>query len=78
MKKLGKIKLNQLSKNEIGAKEKSKLLGGQGDCSGDCACGCDQQSFDNTTVNKNANEAGGYKPYSGFSRIDGFWETSCF
>ena len=77
MKNLSKLKLNQLSKNEIAATEQSKLLGGQGDCRGDCACGCDQQSFDNTTVNKNANEAGPYVPYSGFSRVDGFWAGNC-
>lgn len=77
MKKLGKLKLNELNKAGMENREMSKLQGGQGDCSGSCACGCDQQTFDNTTVNRNANEPGGYTPYSGFDREDGFWAGDC-
>ncbi|MFV0268887.1 MAG: TIGR04149 family rSAM-modified RiPP [Draconibacterium sp.] len=76
MKKLGKLKLNQLSKDRIENREMEKLIGGQGDCSGSCACGCDQQNFDNTTVNRNANNTT-YTPYSGFDREDGFWAGDC-
>lgn len=39
MKKLGKIKLNQFSKDELERRKMNALKGGCGSCS--CACGCE-------------------------------------
>lgn len=68
---LKKIKLNNLLNVELQEKQMRELLGGQGDCSGSCACGCDGSS--STSDNRNANNTR-YTPYSGFNRIDGFWQ----
>ncbi|MDR0602922.1 MAG: TIGR04149 family rSAM-modified RiPP [Bacteroidales bacterium] len=40
MKKLGKIKLNQLSKDELIQREMSALRGGNCCCTCDCSCTC--------------------------------------
>jgi natural product precursor len=40
MKKLGKLKLNQFSKAELGRKELSNLRGGEYYSGGSCKCGC--------------------------------------
>lgn len=74
MKNLKKIKLNQMSTDSLKAKQMRELLGGQGDCKGSCACGCDGSST--TSTNRDANNTT-YTPYSGFNRFDGFWSGSC-
>lgn len=77
MKKLGKLKLNHISKVEMEKREMGQLAGGSGDCSGSCACGCDGGTGgSSTSSNRNANNTD-YTPYSGFSRVDGFWNTDC-
>lgn len=71
MKNLKRIKLNQMSNDILKEKQMRELLGGQGDCSGSCACGCDGSS--STSSNRDANNTT-YTPYSGFNREDGFWD----
>lgn len=52
MKKLGKIKLNQLNEVEVNEKEMNRLIGGR-NC---CACGCfTSPSVDNSIANYNGN-----------------------
>ena len=53
MKKLGKIKLNQLSKAEMEKRELSKLMGGE-----NCECGCAGPS--STYWNSTTNDDYGY------------------
>lgn len=72
MKTLKKIKLNRMSTDSLRVKQMRELLGGQGDCSGSCACGCDGSS--STSANRDANNTT-YTPYSGFNRLDGFWDN---
>lgn len=48
MKKLSKLKLNELSKTEIEKRELSKLLGGE-----NCECGCAGTSSSNANFNAN-------------------------
>ena len=49
MKKICKLKLNQLSKNDMEKREMNNLRGG-GDC---CGCGChwDSSAYDNLNEN---------------------------
>lgn len=75
MKTLKRIKLNQMSNDTLKEKQMRELLGGQGDCSGSCACGCDGSS--STSSNRDANNTT-YTPYSGFTRLDGFWDGCRF
>ncbi|MDO4754710.1 MAG: TIGR04149 family rSAM-modified RiPP [Parabacteroides sp.] len=70
MKNFKKIKLNQMSSDSLRTKQMRILLGGQGDCTGSCACGCDGSS--STSANRDANNTT-YTPYSGFNRVDGFF-----
>ena len=51
MKKLSKLKLNQLSSSELNERELSLLLGG----AGNCCCGCNGPS--STSANSSANNA---------------------
>lgn len=57
MKKLGKIKLNQLNKAELSERELNRLLGGT-NC---CLCGCRGSSSNGQ--NGAANTAGGTSGY---------------
>lgn len=75
MKTLRKLKLNQLAMSEIEDQKMNRLLGGQGDCSGSCACGCDYEGTpggSSTSSNRSANNTD-YTPYSGFNKEEGFW-----
>ncbi len=54
MKKLNKIKLNQLNKDELEKRQMNSIYGG---CSSHCGCGCAAGS--GTYDNGNANYAGG-------------------
>ena len=52
MKKLGKIKLNQLNEVEVNEKEMNRLIGGR-NC---CACGCEtSDSVANNLANYDGN-----------------------
>lgn len=53
MKKLSKLKLTQLSQNELSEREMNSLQGGL-----NCSCGCNGPST--TNDNKDANIKGGY------------------
>lgn len=55
--KLKKISLRSLNDNEMRAKERSHLIGGQ-----ECGCGCDGPS--STSSNMSANYAHEYNPSS--------------
>lgn len=70
MKTLQKIKLTKICKSNLEYRQMKDLLAGAGDCSGACACGCDGSS--STFDNRNANNTT-YTPYSGFNRVDAFW-----
>jgi natural product precursor len=62
MKKLEKLKLNQLSKAEMEKREMNHLKGG--DC---CGCGCHYTGSGGSSAyhNLNANQANGYHSYGG-------------
>ena len=62
MKKLGKLKLNQLSKGEMGNKEMNYLKGGS-----DCGCSCYYKDSGGSSVqdNGNANLANDQHSYGG-------------
>ncbi len=57
MKKLGKLKLNVLSDNNLTDKEMNELKGGR-----DCTCSCNgpSSSSDNKSANYNLGSNGGY------------------
>jgi natural product precursor len=57
MKKLGKIKLNQFSKNELKRRRMNALRGGN-DCS-ECTCSCTSVTFpsSDSPIRTNANTA---------------------
>lgn len=63
MKNIGKLKLTQLSKAELGKRELNRLVGGE-NC---CACGCHgpSSSYDNYTANINGGASGLYSPGGG-------------
>lgn len=64
-----------MSADSLKTRQMRELLGGQGDCAGSCACGCDGSST--TSTNRDANNST-YTPYSGFNRMDGFWQGCNF
>ncbi len=70
MKKLGKIKLNQLNKAEMKKREMSYLIGGE--C---CGCGCNGSS--STSANANANWNNGYSSsYGGGEKRCQCWDDN--
>ena len=73
MKTLKKLKLIQLSKNELENREMGMTRGGNGSC---CICGCRywDDGGSSTVDNGNANNAGGLEsPGGGWGNGD-FWE----
>jgi natural product precursor len=72
MKKLGLLKLNQISRAEMDEREMNVLLGG--DCTS-CACGC---YVADTYTNANANNSYGYTYSAGFTGgLDGNDACGC-
>ena len=57
MKTIGKLKLNQLSKAELGKREMNSLKGG----GIECGCGCFYSDVSSTATNGAANVAHDYK-----------------
>lgn len=64
MRKLNKVKLNQLNEAELSERELNRLLGGTR-C---CICGCQgpSGSNDNFSANINGGSSGLYSPSGGF------------
>lgn len=60
MNKLKKLKLSEMSKSELQAREMNKLLGGSNCCI--CPCGGPSSTYDNGTANnmRNISDGGGY------------------
>lgn len=61
MRKLGKLKLTQLNRDELEARQMNALRGGDG---WTCACGCEVAS---TAINRNANSYYGYTSTAGWT-----------
>jgi natural product precursor len=63
MKKLGKLKLNQLMQSDLEKKEMSSIIGGA-NC---CICGCQYANSGGSSSGGNggANNSGGYSSSSG-------------
>lgn len=58
MKKLGKLKLNQLSSAELNEQEMNTLRGGSGSCC--CGCGYAGSGGSSSSSNSSANSSYGY------------------
>ena len=61
MSELKKLKLSEMSKSELQAREMNKLLGGANCCS--CSCAGTSIMFDNGTAN-NSSEPYGFSTYA--------------
>ena len=69
MKKIGKLKLNQIEKKEMGNREMNQLTGGES-----CGCGCHGSS--STTSNANANWNYSYSQSGGGNTQCASWGDS--
>jgi natural product precursor len=83
MRKLEKLKLNQVSKKFLTEQEMNILLGRgtPGNCN--CGCGYANNGGSSTAANDSANNANGYTDSYGYNNANGsgpecgWWEVNC-